>query len=72
MDNAPWYATLGRQANKAWLAGAIVAVAAIPQTRELIQQAFDAVGVSPTLAGFLFALIGYAVVWAKANRGGAS
>lgn len=68
MEPIPWYKTLGTKAYKAWLAGAIVLVAAIPETRELIQQAFDQLGVSPTLAGFLFALCGYAIVWAKANR----
>lgn len=53
---------------KAWLAGAIVGLAAIPETRELIQQGFDALGVGPTVAGFVFAVIGYVIVWAKANR----
>lgn len=53
---------------KAWLAAIIVGLAAIPETRELIQQGFDQIGLSPTMTGFAFAVIGYAVVWAKANR----
>lgn len=71
METVPWWQKLGRRANKAWIAGAIIGVAAIPQTRELIQQAFDAVpwiGGNEALAGFIMALLGYAVVWAKGNR----
>lgn len=57
----------GSGAWKAWVAGAVVFVATLPGVNDMVTGVLDAASLPDATRSVIWAVIGYAVVWAKKN-----